>query len=129
MGSFGQLSALQRLGLHENHLTALPESFGQLTALEGLELHHNRLTALPESFGRLTALVRLGLHQNRLSVLPESFSQLTALEELRGVGPILRFRTWIQPLFRNMSHVANPCSRRYRLLESGIENPNADGRH
>ena len=38
----------------QNQLTTLPESFGQLTVLQTLRLHQKQLTTLPESFGQLT---------------------------------------------------------------------------
>merc|ERR1712217_693554 len=68
--------------LGDNQLTSLPESFGNLVALQELGLFRNQLTTLPESFGNLVALQGLGLFRNQLTSLPESFSNLVTLQGL-----------------------------------------------
>jgi hypothetical protein len=76
----GQLTALQRLDLSENQLTAaLPPEIGRLKALQSLNLERNQLTALPPEIGRLTALQGLNLFENQLTALPPEIGQLTAL--------------------------------------------------
>jgi hypothetical protein len=57
----------QALNLSNLGLPELPESLGQLTALQRLYLDRNRLSALPEFLGRLNGLY---LHDNPHLGLP-----------------------------------------------------------
>lgn len=58
--------------LHNNKLTALPDSFADLTALTVVDLSHNQLTSLPTNFWALPNLTTLNLSHNALTALPFS---------------------------------------------------------
>ena len=82
---FAGLTALTRLDLNGNGLTALPAAvFDNLTALEGLWLYDNMLTTLPAGvFDDLTALTTLNLRNNGLAALPDGvFEELNSLAHL-----------------------------------------------
>ncbi|KAI0081021.1 hypothetical protein K474DRAFT_1636658 [Panus rudis PR-1116 ss-1] len=64
--------SLKTIDLHNNKLTALPETFADLTALTILDLSHNNLTSLPTNFWALPALTTLNLSHNHLTSLPFS---------------------------------------------------------
>lgn len=77
--AFGQLEALQRLYLNENHLSgAIPTQVGMLSNLKTLFLHQNILIrnetvvgmglsgSIPSQLGQLLALNHLALHNNRI---------------------------------------------------------------
>ncbi|KAL3680329.1 hypothetical protein R1sor_023285 [Riccia sorocarpa] len=82
--SFGFLRKLKSLTLELFHLTELTESFGDLHSLERLKLSCcEKLERLPESFGNLIRLEHLGIHVcPKLSALPETFGNLNALKVL-----------------------------------------------
>ena len=90
-GDFAGLSALERLRLPRNNLSALPATiFAGLSALETLTLGLNPLEALPDDiFDGLTSLQTLNLDNNALTTLPATiFSGLSALVNLRLDNPI-----------------------------------------
>ena len=70
---------MRRSTLHENQLTALPESIGGLESLECLDLSRNHLGTLPESIDGWRAMQRLVISENQLTALPESFCRLATL--------------------------------------------------
>ncbi|KAI0351781.1 L domain-like protein [Trametes cingulata] len=64
--------SLKTVDLHNNKLTALPDSFADLTALTVVDLSHNQLTSLPTNFWALPNLTTLNLSHNALTSLPFS---------------------------------------------------------
>ncbi|KAI0364463.1 L domain-like protein [Pilatotrama ljubarskyi] len=62
--------SLKTVDLHNNKLTALPDSFADLTALTVVNLSHNQLTSLPTNFWALPNLTTLNLSHNALTALP-----------------------------------------------------------
>ncbi|KAI0649550.1 hypothetical protein C8Q79DRAFT_951122 [Trametes meyenii] len=64
--------SLKTVDLHNNKLTALPDSFADLTALTAVDLSHNELTSLPTNFWALPNLTSLNLSHNGLTALPFS---------------------------------------------------------
>ena len=80
--SLGELIELRYLDISGNALAAVPESVRQLTNLETLLIHYNHLTALPDWLGQLTRLRQLYCGNNRLTILPQSLRQLVHLREL-----------------------------------------------
>ncbi|CDO71798.1 hypothetical protein BN946_scf184939.g22 [Trametes cinnabarina] len=64
--------SLKTVDLHNNKLTALPDSFRDLTALTSVDLSHNQLTSLPANFWALPNLTTLNLSHNALTALPFS---------------------------------------------------------
>ncbi|KAI0326476.1 L domain-like protein, partial [Cubamyces sp. BRFM 1775] len=64
--------SLKTVDLHNNKLTALPDSFADLTALTVVDLSHNQLTSLPTNFWALPNLTTLNLSHNALTALPFS---------------------------------------------------------
>ncbi|KAI0761005.1 hypothetical protein BD413DRAFT_648292 [Trametes elegans] len=62
--------SLKTVDLHNNKLTALPDSFADLTALITVDLSHNQLTSLPTNFWALPNLTTLNLSHNDLTSLP-----------------------------------------------------------
>ena len=88
-GDLDGLTALTRLSLGHNDLTALPSGiFDELTALTELDLSWNNLTALPAGvFDNNTKLEILRLNNNDLTALPaDIFDNLTKLESLHLYG-------------------------------------------
>ena len=84
-GVFSGLSALEVLKLEDNNLTSLDaRQFSGLTSLEEITLNGNALTALPAGLlAGLTSLEKLGLRDNDLTSLPAGlFSGLTGLTTL-----------------------------------------------
>ncbi|KAI0787291.1 hypothetical protein C8Q74DRAFT_1195878 [Fomes fomentarius] len=64
--------SLKTVDLHNNKLTALPDSFADLTALTVVDLSHNQLTSLPQNFWALPHLTTLNLSHNLFKALPFS---------------------------------------------------------
>ncbi|KAI0819277.1 hypothetical protein BC628DRAFT_1342318 [Trametes gibbosa] len=62
--------SLKTVDLHNNKLTALPDSFADLTALTTVDLSHNELSFLPTNFWILPHLTTLNLSHNALTALP-----------------------------------------------------------
>ena len=62
--SYFKLFKRERLLLHNNQLTELPDSIGDLSNLEILYLDNNQLTTLPNCIGNLTNLQYLQLDHN-----------------------------------------------------------------
>lgn len=56
--------------LHQNKISALPDTFADLTALTSLDLSHNSLTSVPINIFALPALSTLNLSHNALLALP-----------------------------------------------------------
>ncbi|KAI9000483.1 hypothetical protein BD414DRAFT_406542 [Trametes punicea] len=79
--------SLKTVDLHNNKLTALPDSFADLTALTTVDLSHNQLTCLPKNFWALPNLTTLNLSHNALTALP--FSEPFVAE---GSNPLGRTR-------------------------------------
>src|SRR5580765_3895021 len=75
-------SAMTRIDLTGQHLTALPELPGLASARE-LFLDDNALTGIPPSIPALATLERLHLRANRLRTLPDTIGLLTSLTDLR----------------------------------------------
>lgn len=88
----GSLSRLVKIDLSMNLLSDLPDGkgvLGKLVLLERLNLHGNCLTSLPESVSRLQNLNSLDLSCNSLSTMPECLTGLTQLAELSfGDNPL-----------------------------------------
>ena len=80
---------LERLHLHNNQLTALPEHIGFLTGLTELTLHSNQLASLPQNLSSLQGLWQLNLHDNLLISLPECVAKMN-LKELDVSRNMLR---------------------------------------
>ncbi|KAK4393912.1 Plant intracellular Ras-group-related LRR protein 4 [Sesamum angolense] len=76
------LSSLEKLDLHGNRITELPESIGDLLNLLHLDLRGNQLKSLPRTIARLVCLQELDLSSNGLSVLPETIGSLVSLKKL-----------------------------------------------
>ncbi len=79
------LTGLKSLGLHNNHITVLPQNiFDALKQLQGLSLANNRITVLPQGiFDRLIQLQWLDLNNNQITSLPQSiFAGLIQLQTL-----------------------------------------------
>lgn len=64
---FGSLKVVD---LHQNKISALPDTFADLTALTTLDLSHNSLTSLPRNIWTLPTLSHLNLSHNALTSLP-----------------------------------------------------------
>ncbi|KAI0671315.1 hypothetical protein C8Q78DRAFT_1028265 [Trametes maxima] len=79
--------SLKTVDLHNNKLTALPDSFADLTALTAVDLSHNELTSLPTNFWALPNLTSLNISHNDLTTLP--FGSPFASE---GANPLGRTR-------------------------------------
>ncbi|KAL6298082.1 hypothetical protein BKA93DRAFT_93932 [Sparassis latifolia] len=62
--------SLKTVDLHNNKLTALPETFPDLTALTILDLSHNALQSLPVNLFALPNLTTLNISHNGLTSLP-----------------------------------------------------------
>ncbi|KAL4932282.1 uncharacterized protein BDV17DRAFT_192401 [Aspergillus undulatus] len=95
-GSFlqdiGRLGKLEVLDLHENSLTALPETLADLCSLRVLNVGHNQLTSLPfETLCRLP-LKEILAPKNKLqgALIPGSVHKLDALQNLDVVGNALQ---------------------------------------
>lgn len=85
----GNLTALTRLYLWDNAVTALPPEIGTLAALVWLDMDSNALTALPSEIGNLSALENLFLDYNALSVIPPEIGNLAKLRSLSIAGNAL----------------------------------------
>jgi hypothetical protein len=85
----GNLTALTRLYLWDNAVTALPPEIGDLAALVWLDLDSNALTALPPQIGNLGALENLFVDYNALSAIPPEIGNLAALRSLSIAGNAL----------------------------------------
>ncbi|KAF8839643.1 hypothetical protein BDN67DRAFT_969756 [Paxillus ammoniavirescens] len=62
--------SLKTVDLHQNKISALPNTFADLTALTNLDLSHNSLTSLPVNIFALPTLTSLNLSHNALVALP-----------------------------------------------------------
>ncbi|MBX7209445.1 MAG: TIR domain-containing protein [Verrucomicrobiaceae bacterium] len=78
----GQLAALTRLFLSDNHLATLPPEIGQMTALTRLDLPNNQFVSVPDMIGHLTSLIELRLQKNRLTSVSPCLGSLHSLELL-----------------------------------------------
>ena len=81
--------ALERLGLDDNGLTALPPEIGMLVRLRALSLSKNQLRSLPPEIGRMTALRSLDLVQNEFFDLPEALARLPSLRTVYVSGNVV----------------------------------------
>ncbi|KAL4803927.1 hypothetical protein BDV18DRAFT_33408 [Aspergillus unguis] len=94
-GSFlegiGRLSNLEVLDIHENTLTALPETLASLGSLRILNVAHNQLTSLPFDILSALPLKEIIAAKNKLqgALIPASVHQLDALQNLDVVGNAL----------------------------------------
>jgi len=80
--SYGELTNLQRIYLHENSFTGtFPESFANLLDLEYIYIYRTEISGtLPSSWASLTKLFLLNLHSNHITgTLPPEWG---ALEEM-----------------------------------------------
>ena len=87
--ALGNLSMLEELRFHENHLAgAIPPELGQLMSLTILWLSGNQLTGrMPPDLGDLSNLKDLRLYENELSgAIPFELGRLTGLTTLRLSG-------------------------------------------
>ena len=87
--ALGNLSMLEELRFHENHLAgAIPPELGQLKSLTILWLSGNQLTGrMPPDLGDLSNLKDLRLYENELSgAIPFELGRLTGLTTLRLSG-------------------------------------------
>ncbi|XP_022633165.1 disease resistance protein TAO1 isoform X2 [Vigna radiata var. radiata] len=81
--SFGCLSALTILDMHDANITELPESIGMLENLIRLRLDKcKQLQRLPDSIGNLKSLRWLMMKETAVTRLPDSFGMLRSLVEL-----------------------------------------------
>lgn len=72
------LPSIEKLFLHENHLTKLPNEIGNLKKLTELNIDENKIQNLPQTIGGCEKLEVLNANQNRLVDLPKgSFFFLT----------------------------------------------------
>ncbi|KAF9223639.1 hypothetical protein BS17DRAFT_109708 [Gyrodon lividus] len=62
--------SLKTVDLHQNKISALPDTFADLTALTSLDLSHNSLSSLPVNIFALPTLTNLNLSHNALVALP-----------------------------------------------------------
>ena len=93
----GMSNKLQTLNLSRNGgLVSLPTVFGQLIALERLGLPYCNLTELPPSIAKCEKLTYLGVSHNKLEKIDLDFSGLTELKgcnvsynQLRALPPAL----------------------------------------
>lgn len=78
------LESLEKLSLHYNNLSVLPNSICELKALKYLDVHFNKLRGLPEAIGHLTNLQVLNVSSNfsDLTRVPNSIGDLVSLEDL-----------------------------------------------
>lgn len=77
-----ELTNLQTLDLHGNHINDIPESLSILTDLRSLTLARNHLVTIPNSLGALLNLRSLDLTNNKITVIPNSLGALAKLEFL-----------------------------------------------
>lgn len=83
--SWGRLTSLVTLDLHDNQLTGIiPARFGALTSMRDLRLSKNRLVgSIPSSLADMRGLRALFLWGNQLTGrIPQSFAALTSLQTL-----------------------------------------------
>ena len=74
--------ALQRLGLSDNYLTAVPAALAPLTRLSFLALGKNQLAGGWRHLGGMQQLAHLEANGCSLAAMPRMFSQLVALTSL-----------------------------------------------
>lgn len=82
-------SKLTSLVLHQNGLTALPDTIGDLVNLKLLDVAENKLPSLNDAVCKLSGLLTLNISQNELETLP-NVSGLTNLHDLMLTGNKLR---------------------------------------
>lgn len=81
--ALGELDGLTDfLYLHDNGLTALPQSLRQLVKLRYLNLSNNAFETIPEVVTYLVSLIELRVIDNRLTSIPYSVGRLSQLREL-----------------------------------------------
>lgn len=81
----GQLQALRKLSLHDNHIGgSIPQALGFLPNLRGVQLFNNRFSgSIPPSLGSCPLLQTLDLSHNSLTgTIPESLANSTKLYRL-----------------------------------------------
>ncbi len=81
-GGIQKLSALDRLYLHENCITSLPEGLGDLANITELYLQNNRLVRLPAYMSSLSRLRQFAVNGNEIRALPDSICNLPHLTTL-----------------------------------------------
>ncbi|KAL4915183.1 hypothetical protein BDW62DRAFT_203908 [Aspergillus aurantiobrunneus] len=86
-----QLGNLEVLDLHENSITALPETLADLKTLRVLNVGHNQLTSLPFEILCTLPLKEIIAPKNKLqgALIPASVHKLDALQNLDVVGNAL----------------------------------------
>ncbi|KAK3229772.1 hypothetical protein Dsin_001653 [Dipteronia sinensis] len=81
----GQLQALRKLSLHDNHIGgSIPQALGVLPNLRGVQLFNNMLSgSIPPSIGSSLSLQTLDFSNNSLSgTIPDSLANSTKLYRL-----------------------------------------------
>eukprot|EP00698_Gefionella_okellyi_P021399 TRINITY_DN692_c0_g1_i2.p3 TRINITY_DN692_c0_g1~~TRINITY_DN692_c0_g1_i2.p3 ORF type:complete len:218 (-),score=53.98 TRINITY_DN692_c0_g1_i2:222-875(-) len=79
-------SAILKLLLNRNNISAVPPEIACMTNLRVLNLANNKIRALPDEISHLANLEQLDVSNNQLAFLPSSLANLTALEELHLDG-------------------------------------------
>ena len=75
--AFNELTALEHLMLHENHLFGeIPEDFSRLTALKIVSLHTNEFDGIVPDISRLTKLKYFHAHGNKFTGVAKGLCDL-----------------------------------------------------
>ncbi|KAF2351203.1 Leucine-rich repeat [Trinorchestia longiramus] len=81
-GSLSDLSSLEVLDIHSNHIAQFPSDIALLVNLVQLDASKNRLKSLPNSFRKLRSLKILDLSENNFSQVPLAICALPRLNKL-----------------------------------------------
>lgn len=104
----GLLPSIEKLFLHENHLTKLPNELGNLKKLTELNIDENKIQNLPQTIGGCEKLEVLNSNQNRLVDLPKGM--FTASFFSCTLAPTYFFHARFSFFSKNFDFYFVPCS-------------------